>query len=161
MKRLKVKLKSKKEKISSEFRQLLDVEFNPEKPKKNNTDIDNDKSMTDGGFVLNGELSSHPWCPIVLIPIYNLKNYWQPAFKWEDFQAQGHNTPRFVKLICIFFINFTSNSQQLKTNFLTLIAIVPVLKFSYFFPLKLLVATFLKERKILLLLFQMFVILFF
>jgi hypothetical protein len=60
MKRLKVKLKSKKEKISSEFRQLLDVEFNPEKPKKNNTDIDNDKSMTDGGFVLNGELSSHP-----------------------------------------------------------------------------------------------------
>jgi hypothetical protein len=60
MKRLKVKLKSKKGKISSEFRQLLDVEFNPEKPKKNNTDIDNDKSMTDGGFVLNGELSSHP-----------------------------------------------------------------------------------------------------
>jgi hypothetical protein len=60
MKRLKVKLKSKKEKISSVFRQLLDVEFNHEKPKKNNTDIDNDKSMTDGGFVLNGELSSHP-----------------------------------------------------------------------------------------------------
>jgi hypothetical protein len=73
--------------------------------------------MTDGGFVLNGELSSHPWCPIVLIPIYNLKNYWQPAFKWEDFQAQGHNNPRFVKLICIFFIKFYFKFATIKNKF--------------------------------------------